>query len=86
MQLDWLQWPAMVVTVVAAWLVGSRSKRRRSIAFWTFLASNAMWIAWGWQAHAWALIALQFFLAALNIRGALKNEPEDNGGHPGPQG
>ena len=74
MNIDWLQWPAMLVTVVAAWLVGSRSKQRRSIAFWTFLASNVMWIAWGWMAHAYALVALQFFLAALNIRGALKNE------------
>lgn len=76
--LGWLQWPAMVVTVIAAWLVGSTSKRRRSIAFWTFLASNVLWIAWGWVTQAHALIALQFFLAALNIRGAMKNEPTAN--------
>lgn len=75
-EIDWLQWPAMVVTVVAAWLVGSQSKRRRSIAFWTFLVSNVLWIAWGFAAHAYALIILQFCLAALNIRGALKNDPE----------
>lgn len=76
LEIDWLQWPAMVVTVVAAWLVGSQSKRRRSIAFWTFLVSNVLWIAWGFAAHAYALITLQFFLAALNIRGAMKNDPE----------
>ena len=76
MDLDWLQWPAMLVTIVAAWLVGSTSRRRRTVAFWTFLASNALWIAWGWQAGAWALVALQVALAAMNIRGARKNDPE----------
>lgn len=76
MDLDWLQWPAMLVTIVAAWLVGSTSRRRRTVAFWTFLASNALWIAWGWQAGAWALVALQVALAAINVRGARKNDPE----------
>ena len=73
--LDWLQWPAMLVTVLAAWLVASTSKRKRNVGFWIFLASNALWIAWGWQAHALALIVLQVALAAMNIRGALKTEP-----------
>ena len=76
MDLDWLQWPAMLVTIVAAWLVGSTSRRRRTVAFWTFLASNALWIAWGWLAGAWALVALQVALAAINVRGARKNDPE----------
>lgn len=75
MTLDVLQWPAMAVTVAAAWLVASQSKRRRAIGFWAFLASNLLWIAWGWQAHAYALVVLQVFLAALNLRGARKNEP-----------
>jgi hypothetical protein len=74
--LQLLQWPAMVVTVVAAWLVASQSRRRRTIGFWTFLASNALWIIWGWQDGAHALIVLQLALAALNIRGAFKNDPE----------
>jgi hypothetical protein len=72
--LDWLQWPAMIVTVIAAWLVASNSKHRRNIGFWIFLASNALWIAWAWQARAWALIVLQVALAAMNIRGAAKTE------------
>jgi hypothetical protein len=71
---DWLQWPAMAVTLLAAWLVGSRDRRRREIGFWVFLASNLLWIAWGWHDGAWALIALQVGLAAMNIRGARKNE------------
>jgi len=74
--LDWLQWPAMVVTVLAAWLVASQSRRKRETGFWIFLASNALWIAWAWQADAQALVVLQLALAALNIRGAFKNDPD----------
>ena len=72
--LDLVQWPAMVVTVLAAWLVASRSARKRAIGFWCFLASNVLWVVWGFHDHAWALVGLQFCLAALNIRGVLKNE------------
>jgi len=74
--IDLIQWPAMVATIVAAWLVASQRKRRRSIGFWVFLLSNALWIVWGWHDHAHALIGLQVFLALLNIRGAYKNDPE----------
>jgi hypothetical protein len=74
--IDWVQWPAMVATVVAAWLVGSLSKRKRSIGFWCFLVSNVLWVVWGWHDGAWALVGLQIFLAALNIRGVNKNDPE----------
>ncbi len=74
--LDAVQWPAMAVTLFAAWLVGSQRKSRREAGFWWFLVSNVLWIAWGWHAHAWALIALQVGMFALNLRGALKNEPK----------
>lgn len=76
--MDWLdlvQWPAMVVTLLAAWLVASTHPSRRRVGFWTFLASNLLWIAWGWHTGAWALIVLQLGLAALNLRGAHKAEP-----------
>jgi hypothetical protein len=72
--LDLLQWPAMVVTVIAAWLVASRSAHQRAFGFWFFLAGNALWVAWGLHDSAYALVGLQFFLAALNIRGVYKNE------------
>jgi sugar phosphate permease len=72
--LDAIQWPAMVVTLVAAWLVASQSKGRREVGFWVFLVSNVMWIAWAWHARAWALIALQVGLFVMNVRGAVKNE------------
>ena len=72
--LDLLQWPAMLVTVAAAWLVGSRLPHRRALGFWCFLVSNALWVVWGWHDGAYALIGLQFSLAALNMRGVWKNE------------
>lgn len=70
-----LQWPAFAASLLAAWLVASRSTRHRNWGFWVFLASNVLWVAWGWQAQAWALIALQVGLALLNIRGLHKTEP-----------
>lgn len=70
-----LQWPAMLVTVVAAWLTASQAKRKREYGFWLFLVSNVLWVVWGWHDGAYALIALQVALAFLNIRGVYKNEP-----------
>lgn len=72
--LDFIQWPAMVVTVAAAWLVASQSKLKRQIGFWCFLVSNVLWIIWGWSSNAYALLILQIALALLNIRGAKKND------------
>ena len=70
-----VQWPAMVITLVAAWLVGSQTKRKRIWGFWCFIVSNVLWIVWGWHDNAFALIVLQLGLFALNVRGARKNEP-----------
>ena len=75
--MDWLdaiQWPAMAVTVLATGLVGSTNERRRAWGFWLFIASNVLWVAWGLHDGAYALVALQFFLAATNARGVYKNE------------
>ena len=71
--IDALQWPAMVVTVLAAWLVASQKKFKRNWGFWIFLLSNALWIVWGLHDGAYALIVLQVCLAILNIRGTIKN-------------
>lgn len=68
-----LQWPAMVVTVAAAWLTASSQENRRKIGFWCFLASNILWVVWAWHVNAMALIVLQIALAIMNIRGAYKN-------------
>ncbi len=64
----------MAVTVYASWLVASQSKTKREWGFWLFLASNVLWLVWGFHDKAWALMALQLALAVLNIRAARKNE------------
>ncbi len=74
MNIDWVQWPAMAITVCAAWLVASDQKRHRHVGFWIFLLSNVLWVAWGFSAKAYALVALQLFLAGMNIRGEKKSE------------
>jgi len=74
--LDVIQWPAMVVTVVAAWFIASQRKFKRNWGFWLFLLSNVLWIVWGLYDHAYALIFLQLCLAFLNIRGAVKNRAQ----------
>lgn len=70
-----LEWPAMGISLVAAWLIGSRKAKKRIVAFWLLILGNVLWIAWGWGDEAWALIALNGGLMALNVRGILKNEP-----------
>lgn len=72
--LDFLQWPAMLVTLYAAYLIGSKRADRRVFGFCMFILSNLLWIAWGWHDQAWALIVLQVSLMAMNIRGIFKNE------------
>jgi len=74
-----LQWPAMIVTIIAAWLIASQAKHKRLIGFWCFLLSNALWVIWGWYVQAYALVILQIALAFLNIRGTYKNDPASSG-------
>ncbi|HCS44484.1 MAG TPA: hypothetical protein DIW52_16940 [Pseudomonas sp.] len=71
--LDWVQWPAMLITVLAAWLIGSQSPRRRVSGFICFIFSNVLWVIWGYHTQAYALIVLQFCLCAMNLRGFSKN-------------
>jgi hypothetical protein len=70
--LDLVQWPAMAATVVSAWMVGSERKWKRNEGFWVFLLSNVLWVIWGLHDGAYALVFLQFCLAALNVRGIFK--------------
>lgn len=73
--LDAIQWPAMLVTLLAAWLVAGQTRKQRNWGFWCFILSNILWIAWAVPARAYALIVLQVGLFVLNVRGARKNEP-----------
>jgi hypothetical protein len=80
--IDLIQWPAMTVTLVGAWLVASQRKFKRNWGFWVFLLSNALWIVWGLHDRAYALILLQVCLAFANIRGIRKTEEaKDPGQH-----
>ena len=72
--IDLLQWPAMAVTLYAAYLVGSKKAHNRITGFIAFTVSNILWIVWGVHDGAWALIALQVGLLAMNVRGIFKNE------------
>jgi len=71
-----LQWPAMLITVIAAYFVASSQTRRRRIGFWLYMLSNVLWVTWGLHSKAYALVLLQFCLAAMNVRGERKNAGE----------
>lgn len=72
--ISWLQWPAMLATVIGAWYVASNRKERRNTGFWVYLGSNVLWIVWGIGDKAYALMALQVALAVMNFRGMYKTE------------
>jgi hypothetical protein len=72
--LNSLQWPAMVATLISAWLVASQTKKVRRFGFASFIISNVLWVIWGFYASAYAVIFLQIGLLFLNIRGSIKNE------------
>lgn len=71
-----LEWPAMAVSLAAAYWMGSTKAKKRIVAFLMLILGNLMWIAWGWGEQAWALIALNVGLMALNVRAIFKNEEE----------
>lgn len=71
--LDFLQWPALLVTVIASWLVSKNARSKRKDGFWIYLVSNLLWIAWGLHVQAYALVALQLILGITNIIGMREN-------------
>lgn len=71
--LNFLQWPAMLATLVSAWLVASRTKRKRRLGFWIFILSNILWVLWAMESEAYAVIVVQIGLLLLNLRGLYKN-------------
>ena len=72
--LNLVQWPAMVLTLVASWWVASSLAHKRTVGFWLFIASNVLWAVWGIYAQAYALVVLQVGLFAMNLRGTQKTD------------
>jgi hypothetical protein len=64
----------MAVTLLATWLIASKSAKRRRWGFWTSILSNIIWSVWGVSENAWAVLGLQVGLALVNVRGIRKNE------------
>lgn len=78
-----LEWPAMAISLVAAYLLGSINPTKRIVAFVMLIIGNVMWIGWGCGSDAMALIALNVGLMVLNVRAIFKNEhakEEEQGG------
>lgn len=69
---NWLQWPALIITVISTWMIASKSETSRKVGFWGSLAANVVWTMWGIGVSAFAVIALQFLLAITNMRGLFK--------------
>jgi len=67
----------MVVTLLAAWLVASKLRTRRSWGFGLFIVSNALWIVWAWHTSSYALIVLQIGLFVTNVRGVRTNPADE---------
>lgn len=72
--LNYIQWPAMIVSIAAAWYVAAERKNNRNWGFWLFLLSNLLWIIWAIPNSAWALATMQVILAGMNMRGVVKSE------------
>ncbi|RRV10827.1 hypothetical protein EGJ27_02755 [Pseudomonas sp. v388] len=71
--MEWVQWPAMMAIVLAAWLVGSKRAERRTMAFAVFIIGNLLWVLWGLHVEAYAVALLDIVLCGMNVRGFLKN-------------
>ena len=78
MLLNLVQWPAMLLTIIAPWMVSSRRKFKRNWGFWIFLMSNALWIVWAISDRAYAMIVLQVCLAVMNVRGVRMNDTSED--------
>jgi hypothetical protein len=74
MDMSLIQWPAMVVNILAVWLLTSQAKHKRHAGFVLSLISNALWVVWGLHVQAFAVLGLQVALATLNIRGVKKTD------------
>jgi hypothetical protein len=70
---DLLQWPALVLSIIGAWLVGGSRANQRFAGFLLFLASNVLWAAWGLGIGAWGVAITQAFFTWTSLRGIRTN-------------
>lgn len=71
--IDLLQWPAVVLSIIGAWLVGGSRPQQRLAGFLLFLASNVLWAAWGLGIAAWGVVITQAFFTWTSLRGIRTN-------------
>lgn len=69
---DYVQWPATVVTVVSTSFIGSQ-KPAYAISLLEFITSNALWVIWGLHTDVYARIILECIHLGMNARGFKKN-------------
>lgn len=74
--MEWLQWPAMVLSLGAAWLTGDADASHRAVGFVLYIVSNVLWITWGWRTKTptpWGLIVMYLVFSFLSARGLVNN-------------
>ncbi len=73
MGLEMLQWPAAVIALAGAWMVGARTPRGRQIGFVCFLIANLMWCCVAIATGVWALLVMQAAFIVTSARGVISN-------------
>lgn len=77
--LEFMQWPALMFSVVGSWYLSDKTARHRSIGFFLFLLANFCWIAWGCVTpNAYGLILTQMYYIVTSFRGIRNNQSFKN--------
>lgn len=69
-----LQWPAMILTLLGAWMISTDKRSIRHKGFWVFLLSNVLWILWGMHVKAYGVVLMQIGLAIVNYHGLTRTD------------
>lgn len=73
--IDFLQWPALLLSIAGAWCVSGGTARQRLIGFLLFLGSNVLWLLWASGASAWAVVIANVIYMVTSVRGVFSNLP-----------
>lgn len=74
--MDLLQWIACIVALVGSYLVSAERRTHRLLGFALFLVSNVLWIWWGTQSSAWALVTMQSAFCLTSALGVVRNRAD----------